>query len=179
MRYIGKDGSEIRNLATQVPHSQNENCGEVKDLGLEMGSIHNQVSLGTCFSYAAADLLSFKLRRKISAASLAVQSNKERNPLTDRLRSNIKESSSIEGGMMGDAINAGIKNGLCLERDFPSEYSGDGRKSPRDLRDFIVLLENETSRRSNQRPSDRQALPLSLISAEQSGNLPSLEKNYR
>lgn len=91
-------------------------CGDkiVESPTVNLQNVRDQDSIGWCYAYLAADLLSFKLGKKISAVSLFSSSTNEeiKNDLGDENSGgNIKKS--IEGFLKR-------KNGLCLEEDLPS-----------------------------------------------------------
>jgi hypothetical protein len=117
-------------------------CSYVDLRNPSLGIVRNQGSIGWCYSFTAADLVSFKLGIKVSAADLAFQYTTEHvksmNRIYERLRlmsgsvpdSKIDEAiipySTVfqglrEGGESLEAIYYSSKSGFCLEEDLPSE----------------------------------------------------------
>ncbi len=78
-KLAGIDSKELDNLSKKLSTEGNKNCGDV-NLSSKMGPIRDQDTMGWCYAFAAADLLSFKLGQRISAASLAIQSNADSMP---------------------------------------------------------------------------------------------------
>ncbi|WP_374033978.1 C1 family peptidase [Bdellovibrio bacteriovorus] len=94
------------------------------DVSKEMGPVRNQDSIGWCYAFAAADVLSFKLKKKISAADIAVNYNDSLFN-TGAKYVGVK-AGSLEGGFPSSALEGAIEKGLCLEKDFPSEDNING-----------------------------------------------------
>lgn len=149
----------LRKKSDQVK-SGTENCSSV-DLRPKMGPVRDQDSSGWCYAFTASDLISFKIGKRISAASLAVQFNNDRNPWWRRIFSG--PESSMSGGQPNKATEIGLEKGLCLEEDFPSEYSGNGEFGAKDLHDYMQKLEEETNRKERaqlQKAIFMSALPM-------------------
>lgn len=94
-------------------------AGKCTDVILENETVNlqnarNQDSVGWCYAYTAADLISFKLNKKISAVSLYSSGQEIENDIRDR--------ESSKGGDIGSSlVDYVAKNkGLCLEADLPS-----------------------------------------------------------
>ncbi|MBC7430346.1 MAG: hypothetical protein H7336_17160 [Bacteriovorax sp.] len=111
------------------------------DLRASLGSVRNQGSAGWCFAYATAELLSYKIEKKISAAELALNFyiKMPEMPRGDFL-------SKVAGGSDMGAMTYST-NGFCAEEDMPSEnykVSKECLKSDRALEtlDIIRLIEN-------------------------------------
>ncbi len=103
-----------------------------------MGPIRDQDTMGWCYAFAAADLLSFKLGQRISAASLAIQSNADSMPSWIRIPFTGGVESKMNGGNTANTISNGLGNrwlgageGLCLEKDFPRNILAMGSCPPR------------------------------------------------
>ncbi|MBC7428386.1 MAG: hypothetical protein H7336_07225 [Bacteriovorax sp.] len=98
------------------PAASNGKCSNtiIENETVNLQNVRNQDSVGWCYAYAAADLLSFKLKKKISAVSLYNSGQEIENDIRDRKSSN--------GGDIEDSIENYItkKGGLCLEEDLPS-----------------------------------------------------------
>lgn len=151
-------------------------CGGV-DLRSKMGPIRDQDTVGWCHAFTAADLLSAKLGRRISAASLGVVA--ERAGLSEANKP-IAESKILHGGRVDTTLVAGLKKGSCLEADFPSEYFGNGDIERRTLIDIIKKAENEADLASGSepfylKPYDFES-PLLVCNQTTSGNLFSMQQ---
>ncbi len=92
-----------------------EECSTVinENEAVNRENARNQDSVGWCYAYTAADLLSFRLKKKISAVSL-YDSNQS-----------IEKDIQTPNGRGGDIAYAitdylARKNSLCLEEDLPS-----------------------------------------------------------
>ncbi|MBC7712160.1 MAG: hypothetical protein H7177_02410 [Rhizobacter sp.] len=115
-------------------------CSPV-DLRASLGAVRNQGSAGWCFAYATAELLSYKIEKKISAAELALNFyiKMPEMPRGDFL-------SSVAGGNDMGAMTYS-SNGFCAEEDMPSEnykVPKECLKSGKALEtlDIIRLIEN-------------------------------------
>ena len=104
-------------------------CSAVDNLnGFPEASTENkrprhQDTIGWCYAYTAADLLSFKTGKTISAIDVAnAYNNVGPVAMLDRLMG--AKESEIEGGLIADAASAALKRGLCLEEKLPSTYTG-------------------------------------------------------
>lgn len=80
---------------------------------VNLNNVRNQDSVGWCYAYTAADLLSFKFKKRISAVSLYKSGQEIAKDIKDPVGN---------GGDIGDSIRSYIakNNGLCLEEDLPS-----------------------------------------------------------
>ncbi|MCP4915232.1 MAG: hypothetical protein GY909_19080 [Oligoflexia bacterium] len=79
-------------------------------------NMRNQDSIGWCYAYAAADLISHKTGQSVSAVDVANAYNE--GSWDDFWGS---DESDMEGGFTASAANAAIKRGLCLESQLPSQ----------------------------------------------------------
>lgn len=95
-------------------------CQPIVDLrDNRLGPVRDQDSVGWCYSFVAADLLSFKLGKKISAADVAVSNN---DTWTNAILKKFGRSEvDIERGFPEDAIEGTKSKGWCLESKFSSE----------------------------------------------------------
>lgn len=94
----------------------NEACSDRinQNEAVNLQNARNQDSIGWCYAYTGADLLSFKLNKKISAVSLY-------NSGQD-IEADIDVNGTPKGGDIKHTIDNYLakKNGLCLEEDLPS-----------------------------------------------------------
>lgn len=76
----------------------------------------DQDSVGWCYAYTAADLISHKTGLEISAVDIA-------NAYNDESWSNFfgVDESAMKSGYTADAANIALAKGVCLERNLPSE----------------------------------------------------------
>lgn len=88
-------------------------------------NIRDQDGIGWCYAYTAADLLSHKTGKLISAVDIANSFNND-NPLYNFLTDNIlaEKESEQEGGHVNEAIKSALDKGLCLEKDIRSSDFG-------------------------------------------------------
>lgn len=91
-----------------------EECSDV-DYTEEMGPADELTGFGWCYAHAAGDLLSFKLKQKVSAPAIAMSRS-----LIHFGEKTIEDSS---GGLVGFAIDRALNDGICFEKNFP--YQGD------------------------------------------------------
>lgn len=109
-------------LKAQAESTQNNQSScEPQDLrGDRLGPVHDQERLGWCYAFTAADLLSYKLGEKVSAADIATT-------YTDGWKKELaatfgKMESEQSAGFTKDAIEK-MQNlgGVCREKDFASD----------------------------------------------------------
>lgn len=79
-------------------------------------NMRNQDSVGWCYAYAAADLISHKTGQNVSAIDVANAYNDSK--WGDFFGSN---ESELSGGFTASAANKAIDRGLCLESQLPSQ----------------------------------------------------------
>jgi hypothetical protein len=123
------------------------------DLRLEMGPLRDQDSIGWCYGFSAADLLThylYKTRAKevyrpdrnadyrghqyaVSAVGLSTFLNKTEHgnflkgvivKNADELALKYKKKVVYESGTIFEALTAAKKRGFCFEKDLPSENFG-------------------------------------------------------
>ena len=80
----------------------------------------HQDSIGWCYAHAAADLLSHRLGKEVSAVDLANAYSSGSWDLRLQKYFGFAEESNIEGGHAKQAANKGLNRGLCLEKNLPS-----------------------------------------------------------
>lgn len=99
-------------------------CGEVDLRNAALGENRDQDTIGWCYAFSAADLLTYKLGKQISAADLAVGSNADRWVRDFRKVFGAGEQ-DLNGGIQSSAIESAIdRGGACLEENFRSEDNG-------------------------------------------------------
>jgi hypothetical protein len=103
-----------------------QNCAEY-DLRPQMArkgmALRNfQGESGWCYAFVAADLLSFKLGAKVSAADIAINSINTRPEMMLRSTS-MAQTFPIGGGFPSFALNDLNGRGVCLDADFPIDLS--------------------------------------------------------
>ncbi|WP_413575925.1 C1 family peptidase [Bdellovibrio sp. HCB290] len=94
---------------------EKKTCTNV-DFSKEMGPIRNQDSVGWCWAFTSADLLSYKTKQRISAADIAYTVKYDHEKIG-------KDVSDLvgKGTHVHNALNAMAKSGLCPESSIPSE----------------------------------------------------------
>lgn len=118
-----------------------KNCQPV-DLRKHFGPPRNQDSIGWCYAFVAADLVSFKSGFRVSAMDMAVNYYPERASSTERFLLKKGEThQDVMGGIPAKAIEQLRGKGFCREKDSPSEFYGN-----RDLKGFVDLLEKASDK---------------------------------
>ncbi|UYL07481.1 hypothetical protein B9G69_010535 [Bdellovibrio sp. SKB1291214] len=103
---------------------ERKSCTAV-DMSKDLPATRNQDSVGWCYAFAAADLMSYKLKKNISAADIAL--NYQDDWLDGMNRGILGTSTAdINGGFTDKAISKAAKNGFCLESELPSEDNSGG-----------------------------------------------------
>lgn len=96
-------------------------AGDCTDVDLRndvLGKAREQGDISWCFVHAAADVITYKIGKRVSATELGTTYFKNRESDTlDRL----KEAGFQESGWVATALKEALKNGICLEEDMPSE----------------------------------------------------------
>ena len=105
--------------------SREANCSPV-DLRSKMGPIRNQDGVGWCYSFAAADMLTFKNggSPRVSAADLAAQYIDVSPQYQSRTNNMWLSHKNLNGGHIYSALQLAEKNGTCDETKIPSEING-------------------------------------------------------
>ncbi|MBT7608459.1 MAG: hypothetical protein HN576_01805 [Bacteriovoracaceae bacterium] len=93
----------------------------------------SQDSIGWCYAFAAADILSHEIGKKISAVDVA---NAYNTGSWDDMWD--EHESDMTGGFIASALEAAQKRGLCLESQMPSEDHSFANKK---LKNAILELE--------------------------------------
>lgn len=105
-------------------------CTSVDLRGPKLGAVRNQGSLGWCFAYTTADLLSHRLGQKISATELGINFYQQmpEMPKSDLL------SLASGGSDMGAMSYA--RNDYCSERELPASNFNIPKECLRSNQDF-------------------------------------------
>lgn len=115
--------------------SEKRKCTQVDLRGPRLGPVRDQDSMGWCYAYVAADLLSYKTGHRISALGVAIAYDNQFRPsqkeksfldfilMRDTPFTPLSESTA---GHILDAAQAAQTAGLCLEKDLRSEDNGYG-----------------------------------------------------
>lgn len=129
----GKE-AELRRLEQQGRISEEReraSCTPVDLRGPRLGPPRDQDSIGWCYAYAMADLLSYRLGVQVSAADLAVNFNREyKQPgavsrTVGRLFGSDPDQKIREGGWVTETLEAAKKaGGACRESNFRSDDNG-------------------------------------------------------
>ncbi|WP_413580776.1 C1 family peptidase [Bdellovibrio sp. HCB288] len=104
--------------------NEKKSCSPV-DMSKDMPPIRNQDSVGWCYAFTAADLLSYKTKKNISAADIALE---DQNNWIDSIERGFKGSTAADfkGGWVDHSLKSMQKKGLCLETDLSSEDNSGG-----------------------------------------------------
>lgn len=117
-------------------------CSPV-DLREKFGEVRNQDSVGWCYAFAAADMLSFKTGVRVSATDIAVNHTAQEKSHLKRVMTGKGELDLSErGGYPYFALEQSIKRGVCRESDSPSEFFGNNT----DIKDYIKKLEDSAEK---------------------------------
>ena len=88
-----------------------------RDLSARMGPTRNQGSTGWCFAYVAADLMSYKLGARVSAADTALSFYMQ----DPACLSFYRPAERLRGGWVAEAVTRSKRIGACLENNFRSD----------------------------------------------------------
>jgi C1A family cysteine protease len=133
-KYALKSGIEFNSIQAFIQTNTNQGnlsavnekkqCGTSVDLRSDvLGPVRDQDSIGWCYAFAASELLTYKLKQKVSAADLAINYN--HTWYNNILNKVFDGEQNFEGGWEDSAIKATIKKGgACLERNLRSEDNG-------------------------------------------------------
>lgn len=148
-------------------------CGEVlhQNETVNLQNARNQDSVGWCYAYTAADMLSFKLNRKVSAISLIDPPDIEADVAIG--------AKPIGGIIEGSARKYLTKNrGVCLEENLPSsdfKFCIDQR-----YQDYInYLLDLARTNRFDQALSTNSCLERDLRSLFPNVSIPQIQSHIR
>ena len=123
------------------------------DLREHLPPVRDQDSIGWCYAFTAADLLSFKLKKNISAVDIALNYNKEynkeeyNNTLSHKILEllEIVDEETFEGGQIDKSIKyLNANSGACLESNMRSDDNTYG-----ELYSNILTLKNSLDENPN------------------------------
>ncbi len=142
---IGKFLKDYEKKGVKAQKKNQKKCENTSAVIREkMGPVRHQDSLGWCYAYSAADLVSYKLGQRLSAMDFAMNYTKNAKKTDDRYFG--KSPEAIEGGYTVDSIFQTQKVGACLESDLPSEDNAnqDLKKQLDELGTFAEIVNGFT-----------------------------------
>ncbi|HEX7672728.1 MAG TPA: C1 family peptidase [Bdellovibrio sp.] len=130
-----RQDENIRGLLrqSQDDSARKKQCTKKDNRDDSLGPIRNQGEVGWCYAFTAADLISHKLKKRISALDIAYHFNqKDLGTLSAKLKArmnsgnitgknNFALETTSEGGLTSPAIHYEAEKGACLEADLPSD----------------------------------------------------------
>lgn len=124
---IGQTRRPIARSTLPKAAPQPKFCTNVDLRNAQLGDVRDQDSIGWCYAFATADLVSYRLRRKISASDLAVNYNN--SWFINRLFKKVgwgdhDFQGSGKNGVSESLKATQLKGGACLESNFRSEDNG-------------------------------------------------------
>lgn len=128
-------------FANRKAQLSEQECSLVDNRDDSLGEPREQGGLPWCFAFVAADLLSHKLKKQLSAVDVALNYNQ----LAEK--QSIPSSTRSGGGLAQYAVALmSYRGGVCLEKDLPSRYRLKGAIS---LKHFIDDMEDFDGRYLN------------------------------
>jgi len=122
------------NLGRKSMAQEKKTCGAV-DLRPALGAPRSQDSVGWCFAFTVADLVSYKLKQRVSAADIALSYNSDMLSGARRFFGTTEDQFS--GGSATGAFKSSKETGYCLEKDLPSEDN-----SGANFKDNLATVDN-------------------------------------
>ncbi|WP_413294785.1 C1 family peptidase [Bdellovibrio sp. HCB185ZH] len=116
--------AEKKQQGLAAESKERKSCTAV-DMSKEMPQTRNQDSVGWCYAFTAADLMSYKLKKNISAADIALSYQDDWLSGMDRGILGTA-AADVAGGFTDNAISKAAKEGFCLESEMPSEDNQGG-----------------------------------------------------
>lgn len=131
MRKKGIPQSQIQKIISEHRASgenasrENEKSCSPMDVSKDLGPVRNQDTVGWCYAFTAADLLSYKMKQRISATDIAMNySDGWIKDLSKKYFS--KNETDFSGGEIYTAIGKAQERGVCLEKNLPDTDNGLG-----------------------------------------------------
>lgn len=124
---LGVSNSDITSFLKEQSSTaaSNKTSCEKKDLRNEtLGATRDQDSIGWCYAFAAADLLTYKTGKKVSASDVSLNYNS--GWIKDLAVTAGRSEASFEGGRIEGALGKMKEIGICLEKDFRSDDMAGG-----------------------------------------------------
>lgn len=115
-----KNSEDIWPVTEPVPPRTSEaRCKAIDNRNEALGPVRNQDGVGWCFAYAAADMLSQKTGKRVSAMDISISYFQQQ---TNRGADKPKLASFEEysGGFAVNAVATAVQRGVCLEEDVHS-----------------------------------------------------------
>lgn len=142
-----RDEVRFMSLGRNSSRQRKESCSSIDnrkpplireddELHGQKNRMRNQDSLGWCYAFASADLLSYELGKEISAVDIA---NAHNNGKLSKIFLGTEES-ELESGFNDQAIEAAMERGLCLESQVTSD-DYNFSKSSHNLKKELVATE--------------------------------------
>lgn len=140
----------------------------VENEAVNRSNTRDQRPIGWCYAYAASDLVSFRLNKRVSAAALH---SSNRNPFLQQLSEKDKS-----GGHIKEAIEFSLdfRKGFCLESEVRS--SEFGFSESQNLKDLVLKVEELKNKAKANQPCDMErTLGASPLLSDLKKFLPTLE----
>lgn len=97
----------------------------------------NRDGTGWCYAFSAADLVSFKIKKRISAFDVATQFHESiRSSLVKRFTHNKTMHMLESGGNIEEALEAASGRPMCSEAELPSDYNNNS------MYDYVSQVES-------------------------------------
>ena len=123
---------KIRKRGLASEDLERKKCTQVDNRNDILGEVRDQDSMGWCYAYAAADLITYKYGQRVSAVDVALKHNDPQSyddpkshddqDVDDDLFLDTEEKESeIEGGLVEMGVKIPLQRGVCLESDVPSD----------------------------------------------------------
>ncbi len=120
------DLAEIAEWKAEIQKSQENDkasCTKI-DMRPKFAPVRDQDSIGWCYAFAAADILSYNSGKEVSALDVALSYNEDNKNFKGIGKKYFDaDETSYEGGKVANAVSASAKKGLCLDEKFSSDDS--------------------------------------------------------
>lgn len=160
---------QARTILGDALTNQEKNSCKPFDYRPRLPPVRDQSDMGWCYGFSAADLLSFKTQRDISAADLSLSNFY--SPAVQALQGNVGGSSPAAQSQSGSNLHGGAvlyvlegaRRGVCLESNFPSQDFKLGEDYV-SLQEALSSLEGYAGRPTQSLDADSQEELSSLVS---------------